>query len=396
MKKLILMLLALSGVCVLESSQGLPSKKSLSVCQDALKNLTSRAEQTQSDAVVILHDGKVVTEYYRDAKPKMIHAMSVTKSVVNLAYGLMYTQGLLDTIDKPVHHFYPEWNQSPKKNITIRHLLNHTSGLQDEQSALAVYQSSDFEQFALQADVRHEPGTHFFYSNKAVNILPGIVKKITGKPLDEYLNINLFAPLGIESYTWDHDDAGKVHGLAGLHIYPKDLAKIGQLILQNGTWNGKTVIVPEWFKISFAPTHLKPNSGLLWWLIPQSTTHIIDDEQINKLRQAGVQEKFIKKILPLKGSYTSDEAYEQKIEELFGKDYMTIFYQELKEGAELSRKVYGPVVGYKGWGYLGQYLIIYPEKNLVGVRMISSDTHGENGTTNDFLDFDTMLGHIVQ
>ncbi|BDC34615.1 hypothetical protein Noda2021_05730 [Candidatus Dependentiae bacterium Noda2021] len=209
------------------------------------------------------------------------------------------------------------------------------------------------------------------------------------------MNSNLFQPLGIRTYTWDHDSAGNVHGLAGLHIYAKDLAKIGQLILQKGMWNGKTLISPTWFKTSFTPNSLKPNSGLLWWLIPQSTTYVIDNQQIEKLRATGHNEEFIKKVIQLKGSYPTEQEYDKKTEEAFGKDFQAIFDKELKEGTELSRKVYGPIHGYKALGYLGQYLIIYPEKNLVGVRMISAESHGQESDANDFHDFETILYSIV-
>lgn len=359
-----------------------------------ISELISRAKQTHTDALVIMHDGKLIAEYYSKSKPTLIHAMSLTKSIVNLAFGLMQTQGLLKSLDTPVYQFYPEWNQSTKKNITIRHLLNHTSGLQDEHSALAVYQSPDFVQFGLAANVVHEPGTHFFYSNKAVNILSGIVKKITGKPLDEYLKINLFQPLGIHTYKWDHDSVGNVHGLAGLHIYPKDLAKIGQLILQKGMWNNKQIISPSWFNSSFTPSTIKPNAGLLWWLIPESITYVIDNQQIEKLRATGHNEEFIKKVMQLKGNYPTEQEYDKKTEEVFGKDFQEIFDKELKEGTELSRKIYGRTRGYKGLGYLGQYLIIYPEKKLVGVRMINESSHTSD--QDDFYDFEQMLYKLIQ
>jgi CubicO group peptidase (beta-lactamase class C family) len=386
-----LILLVLSSCC-LYSSQ---NQNRSSVNAAALTALIDRAKATHSDAVIILHNGAVIAEYCPQGKPPMIHAMSVTKSIVSLAFGLLQTQGFLPSLDVPVYTFFPEWKQSSKKNITLKHILNHTSGLQDQRSALAVYQSPDFLQFALVANVAHEPGTHFFYSNKAVNILPGIVKKITGMPIDQYVNQKLFQPLGIHQFKWERDQAGNVHGLAGLHLYPRDLATIGQMILNQGLWKNKKIIDPSWLKTSFTPQEHNKISGLLWWLIPQSTTYIIDDAQIEKLRQAGLKEEFIKNVERLKGSYPTENLYEQKIEELFGTDYKDIFDKELKEGVELSRKVYGPIIGYKAWGYLGQYLIIYPEKNLVGVRMISSDSHGEEGDANDFNDFDKMLYQVV-
>lgn len=364
------------------------------VNQEALKELMEKAKKTSSDAIVILHDGKMLAQYYSTDKPVMIETMSITKSIVSLAFGLLQTQGLLHSVDKPVCEFYPEWKQGRKKDITIKQLLNHTSGLQDYTNAHEIYASSDFIKFALAAELSYDPGTHFFYSNKAVNLLPGILQKITGKPIDEYLKKNLFNTLGIKHIEWAHDQAGNAHGLAGLKLYPADLATIGQFVLQRGLWKGDQIICNSWFDLALQQSQkFNPLCGLLWWLIPGSENYTIDDQQIESLRKAGIDEKLIEKVLLLKGTYTSDQDYDEKLELVFGKDWSKILNQELKGEIKLSRSSYGPIIGYYAQGYLGQYLVIYPEKKLVGVRMITDNYHRTD--EHQFNDFEKLLYRVI-
>ncbi|MBS1489033.1 MAG: serine hydrolase [Bacteroidetes bacterium] len=169
----------------------------------ALDTLLKAAKQTQTDGLVIYQDGKLYGEYYFGKEPKKIEAMSSTKSIVNLAIGKLITDGLLTSIDQPVYEFYPEWKQGMKKDITIRHLLNHTSGMQNfPNTNIEIYPSPNFVNLALAAELTDKPGTKFSYNNKAVNLLGGIVKVLTRKRVDNYLYEKIFEPLGINDFDW--------------------------------------------------------------------------------------------------------------------------------------------------------------------------------------------------
>ena len=116
----------------------------------ALDQLVAAAEKSHTDALVIWQDGKPLGEWYFGKPVEPIEAMSATKSVVNLAMGKLITDGKIKSLDQPVWEFYPEWRQGRKKNITIRHLLNHTSGLQNfPRTEVEIYPSPDFIQLAL-------------------------------------------------------------------------------------------------------------------------------------------------------------------------------------------------------------------------------------------------------
>ncbi|HEX7049228.1 MAG TPA: serine hydrolase domain-containing protein [Longimicrobiales bacterium] len=174
----------------------------------ALDRLIRAAAEAHSDAVVILHDGELVGAWYAGGERRKIEAMSATKSIVNLAIGRLVTTGAIASIDVPVHTFYPEWNHGRKAKITIRHLLNHTSGMQADRTTEEIYASPDFVRLALDAEITSEPGTEFFYNNKAVNLLAGIVEKASGKRMDLFLRDDLFAKLGITDFGWSLDRAG--------------------------------------------------------------------------------------------------------------------------------------------------------------------------------------------
>src|SRR6185295_2307454 len=164
-------------------------------------------------------DGKVVAEWYVGTPQGPIEAMSATKSVVGLVIGRLVDTGKLASLDQPVCELYPEWRQGNKQKITIRHLLDHTSGLQNEpNTGIEIYPSPDFIKLALAAELSEEPGTVFRYNNKAVNLLAAIVKIASGKTLDQYARDELFAPMGITDVHWDTDPAGTPQVMAGLQI----------------------------------------------------------------------------------------------------------------------------------------------------------------------------------
>ena len=128
----------------------------------ALDRLKTRAEKSGSDAVVVIKDGKLVANWNFGTPAGPIEAMSATKSIVNLAVGRLIDQGKIKSLDQPVGDFFNEWRQGRKAKITIRHLLNHTSGLQNQAHTGDIYASPDFVQLALAAELSDDPGAQLF------------------------------------------------------------------------------------------------------------------------------------------------------------------------------------------------------------------------------------------
>lgn len=372
----------------------------------ALDSLLKTAEQTQTDGLVIYLDGKLYGEYYFSKEPKKIEAMSSTKSIVNLAIGKLVTDGVITSIDQPIHEFYPEWKQGQKKDITIRHLLNHTSGMQNfPNTNVEIYPSPNFINLALAAEITDKPGTKFSYNNKAVNLLAGIVKILTRKRIDHYLYEKIFEPMGIEDYEWTTDDDGNPHCMSGFQVQPRDMAKLGQLFIQKGNWDGKQLIKSDWFTETGKPNPLSPTCGLLWWIEYENIKAVIDDEQIDTLRKLGLDEKMLNKIKSLKGAYPLSEyspLFNTKIVNTTP-DWMTKYVPLLTgKGIQVSRKEYGNIAGYSTRGFLGNYMVVHPDKNLVVVRMISWDSFikGEgkkDGTgVNNFENFFSLAKSLIR
>lgn len=251
------------------SVAGAPLQAQAGIDRAALDALVDAARAANSDALVVLRDGEVVFESSFGQPIAPIESMSVTKSVVNLALGHLYTEGKITSLDQPVHHYFPEWKQGRKQAITLRHLLSHTSGLQNvRHTGVEIYPSPDFVRLALAAELSDAPGERFAYNNKALNLIPAITQQLTGKRIDDYLRDGLFKELGITRFTWSLDAAGNAHGMSGLQILPADLAKLGQLMLQKGRWEGRVLIREDWIDESLRPVHANgENAGLLWWRI---------------------------------------------------------------------------------------------------------------------------------
>ena len=358
-----------------------------------IETLFNESKKAHSSAVVVFKDGKLWKESYFESSSRKIEAMSVTKSIVSLGIGRLIMQGKIKSINQPIHEFYPEWNQGRKKEITIKHLLNHTSGLQNyPNTSVEIYPSPDFIKLALAAELENTPGTKFLYNNKAVNLLAGIIEKASRVRMDEFFKVEIFKPMGIIDFSWSVDSAGNPHAMSGLQIFPKDLAKIGQLVLNRGKWNGNQLIHENWFDIMLIPSqnhYMK--CGLLWWLIPQKTYLVIDDIQIERIKSTSLEDSIINKLERLKGRYENEEHYIAKVDSVIGLKKARKINDVLnKYDIVLERTEFDKTIGFRAEGYLGQYLIIYPEKNIVAVRMIEW-SEDYNKYTDLFKNFEDLV-----
>ncbi len=363
--------------------------------QKNLDHLIARAEGANSDGMVIYYQQELVGSWYFDKSPQLVDIKSVTKSITNLAIGYLVSSGKLQ-IDQPVSDYYPEWAQENKSDITIRHLLAHTSGLLDSEFSL-VEETANIVDFALASDLSHPVGKFHVYNNKAVNLLAGIIEKADGRKLDQLMKEEIFTPLGISDYQWPTDQIGNPYVMAFLKLYPEDLAKIGQLALNRGNWQGRQLIDEQWFVQSTKPASDQiPHYGLLWELLTDDFKRVVDEKQISALRDAGVDEAFIEKARQMIGEYQSYREYYGKVREVYGGDFSQVFQKKLiPYGVALARFQTDGNWGYAGIGYLGQYLVIYPEHQLVAVRLINHYPE-YNWDTDEFTEFPELVKSLIQ
>lgn len=337
--------------------------------------MMAQARETGSDALVIMKDGKVLVNERFGRPEGPIEMMSATKSVVGLALVMLLEDGRIRSLEQPVADFFPEWKQGRKAKITVGHLLSHTSGLQNEPHAnLEINGSRDFVQLALAAELVADPGTRFNYNNKAVNLLAGVVQKACGQPLDAFLNARLFKPMGITDFLWDHDPAGNPHAMSGLKLRPLDVARIGQMVMDGGVWEGRRLISEAWIKAATLTSSqaVQPQCGLLWWLMGGvEVGPILEAQDLLVLKKAGLDPVLLKGAERLVGRHiTSDDELPGVMKEAFGDEGLRVFREELAgRGLGFRPRRVAPPTGFYAEGDLGQYLVVVPAQRLVAVRM---------------------------
>ncbi|KJV36444.1 serine hydrolase domain-containing protein [Luteibacter yeojuensis] len=351
--------------------------------QAALKQLVKEAEASHSDAMVIWKDGKEIGHYYAGGSaPEPIELMSVTKSVVSLGIGQLIDEGKIKSLDQPVADFYPEWRQGQKAAITVRMLLDHYSGIQAGTPGTEIYPAPDAVQLALAAELDSPPGTRFVYNNKAVNLLAGIVLKVTGKPMDGFFREGLFKAMDITPGNWETDKAGNPYAMAGLPLTAADLGKLGALVMQRGEWKGKQLVSTRYIDAMLQAQGID-ECGLLWWRKPLWIHLETDPASFEKLRKAGVPEATVAKLEKgLKGaSYDNQGAVFDGVFAALGPDGRSTFQADLQSRGFGPNKMFkvtqGPVGAFYGDGDGGQSVVVIPAAHIVAVRQIAKNSEQE-------------------
>jgi CubicO group peptidase (beta-lactamase class C family) len=212
---------------------------------------------------------------------------SITKSVVGLLVGIALDRGMLKTLDMSVLSFFPDYadlGTPDKQRITVRDLLTMRTGLYWQYKpylsmARQMDAASDPFRFVLAQPMVGTPGKDWRYNNGTVELVGAVLHKATGVPLDQFAKQALFDPLGIEDWEWGKMANGDPGASWGLRLRPRDLAKIGQLVLNNGTWRGQKIVSSDWIKEMIAPQVVQPPPmyGYLWWLDQRE----IDDRKVD-------------------------------------------------------------------------------------------------------------------
>ena len=363
------------GGCDLPS--GTPSAAGIS--ESAIRALTDSARATRSDAFVVLHEGRVIAEWYSDSGRMPIQTMSATKSIVGLAIGRLLHEGLLDSLEQPVSTLYPEWRQGRKREITVGDLLRQTSGLQDVPSdEPEIVPAPDAIQLALAAELMATPRALWFYSNKATNLLAGIVHRASGRPLDEYMREALLKPLCITDAPWQfRDSVGTPYAMAGLALHARDLAKLGQLMLNGGTWNGATVLPRAWVDASLRSSQPhEPRYGLLWWIHPEWAASTVDSVLLATWSAAGVDAGLIGRLSSLSGRRFVGGEWRAALDSALGapngsgQGMQRLAEATRQRGVPMRGVIVGAPRGYYANGSLGQWLLVLPRERIVIVRQV--------------------------
>jgi len=238
---------------------------------DKVKNIHS---------VLLVKNGKLVLEeyFYGTHHNHIHHLQSDTKSVISILIGIAIDKSLIKNVKQPILDFFPEITPAnfdgEKRKITIEHLLMMTPGLECRDSSrygwrglYEMRRSADWTQFMLDLPMAEAPGTRFEYCNGASFLLSAIIQKAAGMNALEFAKKHLFNHLGITDLRWPANPQGITIGWAELQLRPRDMAKIGQMMLKGGRWQGTQIISQNWVSQS-TQAHIKAGGddyGYRWW-----------------------------------------------------------------------------------------------------------------------------------
>lgn len=230
--------------------------ESQGIHSEHLRNLVEElaySPDTDMHHFMVLRHGNVICETdfapYRKGIWHITHSMC--KSITGMAAGLLIDEGKLDlseNIYKIFHDKGSTWAKIFRPEVAVENLMTMTSGVTFNESGIV--SGNDWLESYLNAPVSEKPGTKFQYNSLNSYVLSAIITERTGMPMDEYLKPRLFDPLGITDYLWEKCPRGITKGGWGLFMHTEDMAKLGQLYLNKGKWNGKQIIPESWAEAS--------------------------------------------------------------------------------------------------------------------------------------------------
>jgi CubicO group peptidase (beta-lactamase class C family) len=260
-----------------ETARPEPRHLSVARLEDGVRAIM-RGEYPNIHSILVASHGMLVFEEYfpgyafhggwTDFDCATSHTLqSATKSLAALVVGISVDQGHIHDIDSSVLTWYPEYDRpdrAQKETITVRDLLTMRSGLEwNEWSVSPFSRFNDLNrfyrnrrpiEFLLRKDLVDEPGTAFSYNTGSTNLLGDLVYQSTGQKFDEYADQYFFRPLGIDNVQWESGHPDMIVTGAGLKLRPRDFLRIGQLVLRNGIWGGTQVIPEAWLTQALYPS----------------------------------------------------------------------------------------------------------------------------------------------
>jgi len=308
--------------------------------QPLTPQLRKALEEYESVAFLIIKNDSIQFEEYWDSYgvASLSNSFSMAKSIVSILVGIAHDEGKIKSLDQTVCEFLPEFCTEENKQLTIRHLLMMSSGLNFDEGYTSLfspvtraYYDTDLRIQMLALKVISPPGKELNYMSSNTELLAFIIHKATGMNISEYASEKLWKPIHAEhdaQWSLDHKD-GDEKAYCCFYSNARDFARIGKLFLQKGKWNGNQIISEEYINSAITPAPIldegKPNTiyGYQWWL----TEH--------------------------EGS--------------------KIFYAR---------------------GILGQYIFVIPDKDIIFVRL--GHKRGEKGSDGELLDAPVYIGEVLK
>lgn len=244
-----------------------PNRHSLLIYKDdklVLENyFTGRDNLWGQDIGIIAHSDSTLHD-----------VRSISKSIVSACVGIAIDQGKIKSVDEKVFNFFSEYDtlrNGGKEELTIKHLLTMTSGLDwneevpydnPENSEIQMDNSKDGIEFVLSRKLVATPGTEWKYNGGTTALLGEIIRRVSGQNVYEFAKKHLFSPMGITISEWTNSTGTTIPAAAsGLRLRSRDLLKFGILYLNEGKWQGQQIVSADWIRQSFTWHISRPDGG---------------------------------------------------------------------------------------------------------------------------------------
>lgn len=243
---------------------------------EALREHEALCLDSEASGCLVAYDGYLVQEWYHPDYPSdpvgmqpWIGTRSAVKSWIGLLAGMLLADGAIDSLHQPVADFIPEWTAGAEAGVTLRHLLTMTSGVAKhtgEGPHPGVVAARNTTDYVLDLPLTQPPGEAWSYSNEGAQLLSPVLERAAGMPLAAYAWERLFEPIGMRSTRLLVDDYYNTVTIGGADTRLREFARVGQLMLNEGQWNGTQIVPAEWVRASTQPLPENEYYGYLWWV----------------------------------------------------------------------------------------------------------------------------------
>ena len=243
------------------------------VSEEALDQVQAYAEEFNSYALVVLHEGVVQLEWYAPGhdRQSQFSSQSMHKTIQALMTGIAINEGRIESIKDPVGRYIEEWTGDERGRITIEQLLMMTSGLHEPEwipypwaSGWRWLYARDTLQATLVQPLDSPPGQAYYYNDFNPQILGIVLQRVTGRRYADYLSEKLWRPMGGQSArVWLDQPGGLAMHACCLLASPMDWVRIGYLLQRYGEINGRQIVSRDWVANMTAPNPFSPHYGYL-------------------------------------------------------------------------------------------------------------------------------------
>lgn len=260
--------------------------------KDISKEQQEELEKLNTTSFLVFRNDSLVYERYFEGfgQKEVSNSFSMAKSLVSMLVGVALYEGKIASIDDKVSKYLPEYNEGSRKNITLRHLLSMSSGIEWNESSWNplshnawAYYTTDLDNVMQTVEYTGDPGKVFDYKSGSTQVLAMVLQKVTGQKLSDYASEKIWKKIGAEQeayWSLDHKD-GVEKAYCCLYASSRDFARLGKLMLHCGKWNGERIMDSSFACESVRPANLKTTDGssndrygLTWWTTNHKGQHV--------------------------------------------------------------------------------------------------------------------------